>query len=239
MVHVMAQQRGKLATFMPKPFGHLTGNGCHFHVSLWDKAGKKNLFDGNQGRARLRALRRRLPLHRRPHPSRRRGLGDRRADRQLVQAHRRRRARLRRDLVAGVCGLGRQQPHADDPRAGRPAHRAPRHRRLGQPVPRRHGRPRGGPRRHRAQARPGPAEHGQPLHGDGAGGQAQAHQEPADDARRRHRRAAQGRACCATGSATPAPSTTATTSPTRSSREFQAWHSQVSEWEVDRYLTLF
>ena len=46
MVHVMAQQRGKLATFMPKPFGHLTGNGCHFHVSLWDKAGKKNLFDG-------------------------------------------------------------------------------------------------------------------------------------------------------------------------------------------------
>ena len=46
MVHVMAQQRGKLATFMPKPFQHLTGNGCHFHVSLWDRAGKKNLFDG-------------------------------------------------------------------------------------------------------------------------------------------------------------------------------------------------
>ena len=45
MVHVMAQQRGKLATFMPKPFGHLTGNGCHFHISLWDKAGKKNLFE--------------------------------------------------------------------------------------------------------------------------------------------------------------------------------------------------
>src|SRR3954454_8462270 len=46
MVHVMAQQRGKLATFMPKPFGHLTGNGCHFHLSLWDKAGRKNLFEG-------------------------------------------------------------------------------------------------------------------------------------------------------------------------------------------------
>ena len=45
MVHVMAQQRGKLATFMPKPFGHLTGNGCHFHLSLWDKTGKKNLFE--------------------------------------------------------------------------------------------------------------------------------------------------------------------------------------------------
>jgi glutamine synthetase len=31
-----------IATFMPKPFGHLTGNGCHFHMSLWD--GDRNLF---------------------------------------------------------------------------------------------------------------------------------------------------------------------------------------------------
>jgi glutamine synthetase len=36
MVHTLAQQRGLLATFMPKPFTHLTGNGCHFHMSLWD-----------------------------------------------------------------------------------------------------------------------------------------------------------------------------------------------------------
>jgi len=35
MVHALAQQRGLLATFMPKPFSHLTGNGCHFHMSLW------------------------------------------------------------------------------------------------------------------------------------------------------------------------------------------------------------
>ncbi|MDQ3874525.1 MAG: type III glutamate--ammonia ligase, partial [Actinomycetota bacterium] len=35
MVHTLAQQRGVLATFMPKPFSHLTGNGCHFHMSLW------------------------------------------------------------------------------------------------------------------------------------------------------------------------------------------------------------
>src|SRR5262249_24426926 len=45
MVHVMAQQRGKLATFMPKPFSHLTGNGCHFHISLWDASGTTNLFE--------------------------------------------------------------------------------------------------------------------------------------------------------------------------------------------------
>jgi glutamine synthetase len=42
MVHTLAQQRGMLATFMPKPFGNLTGNGCHFHMSLWD--GNTNLF---------------------------------------------------------------------------------------------------------------------------------------------------------------------------------------------------
>ena len=42
MVHTLAQQRGMLATFMPKPFTNLTGNGCHFHMSLWD--GDTNLF---------------------------------------------------------------------------------------------------------------------------------------------------------------------------------------------------
>lgn len=44
MVHAMAQERGMLATFMPKPFSHLTGNGGHFHMSLWDESGKKDLF---------------------------------------------------------------------------------------------------------------------------------------------------------------------------------------------------
>ena len=42
MLHTLAQQRGLLATFMPKPFTRLTGNGCHFHMSLWD--GDRNLF---------------------------------------------------------------------------------------------------------------------------------------------------------------------------------------------------
>jgi glutamine synthetase len=35
MVESLAQERGLIATFMPKPFAHLTGNGCHFHMSLW------------------------------------------------------------------------------------------------------------------------------------------------------------------------------------------------------------
>src|SRR5437660_11430474 len=42
MVHTLAQKRGLLATFMPKPFTELTGNGCHFQMSLWD--GDTNLF---------------------------------------------------------------------------------------------------------------------------------------------------------------------------------------------------
>jgi glutamine synthetase len=42
MVHVLAEQRGMIGTFMPKPFTNLTGNGCHFHMSLWD--GDTNLF---------------------------------------------------------------------------------------------------------------------------------------------------------------------------------------------------
>jgi glutamine synthetase len=42
MVHTLAEQGGMIATFMPKPFTHLTGNGCHFHMSLWD--GDTNLF---------------------------------------------------------------------------------------------------------------------------------------------------------------------------------------------------
>jgi glutamine synthetase len=45
MVHAMAQERGYLATFMPKPFSNLTGNGGHLHVSLWDPSGEKNLFE--------------------------------------------------------------------------------------------------------------------------------------------------------------------------------------------------
>ena len=44
MAKSIAENHGYRVTFMPKPFGHLTGNGCHAHVSVWDKTGKKNLF---------------------------------------------------------------------------------------------------------------------------------------------------------------------------------------------------
>ena len=44
MVRTMAEGQGVIATFMPKPFSYLTGNGCHFHQSLWDAAEDRNLF---------------------------------------------------------------------------------------------------------------------------------------------------------------------------------------------------
>ncbi len=43
MIESLAQERGLLATFMPKPFANKTGNGCHFHISLW--SGGENLFE--------------------------------------------------------------------------------------------------------------------------------------------------------------------------------------------------
>ena len=42
MVKTLAEKHGLRATFMPKPFENLTGNGCHAHVSLWN--GKMNKF---------------------------------------------------------------------------------------------------------------------------------------------------------------------------------------------------
>ena len=38
LVRSIAEKHGLRATFMPKPFTHLTGSGCHTHVSVWDGA---------------------------------------------------------------------------------------------------------------------------------------------------------------------------------------------------------
>lgn len=44
MVRTVAEQHGLWATFMPKPFQHLTGNGAHYHLSLADAKTGRNLF---------------------------------------------------------------------------------------------------------------------------------------------------------------------------------------------------
>ena len=44
MTSQVAKRFGAIATHMPKPFGKLTGSGCHFHISLWDLDRRTNLF---------------------------------------------------------------------------------------------------------------------------------------------------------------------------------------------------
>ncbi len=38
-VKALARRRGLIASFMPKPYDHLAGNGVHVHLSLWDREG--------------------------------------------------------------------------------------------------------------------------------------------------------------------------------------------------------
>ena len=56
MVRQIAENNGFRATFMPKPFTNLTGNGCHAHVSLWNRDGKRNLFEKKTDEMGLSAL---------------------------------------------------------------------------------------------------------------------------------------------------------------------------------------
>jgi glutamine synthetase len=49
MVRSIAEKHGVRATFMPKPFRNLTGNGCHAHASVWDRDGARNLFHDAKG----------------------------------------------------------------------------------------------------------------------------------------------------------------------------------------------
>jgi glutamine synthetase len=44
MVHTLAEAAGMEATFMPKPFRNLTGSGMHTHLSLWGLSSGDELF---------------------------------------------------------------------------------------------------------------------------------------------------------------------------------------------------
>ena len=48
MVKSLAEKHGLRATFMPKPFANLTGNGCHAHISLWNNKVNKFLDSGDR-----------------------------------------------------------------------------------------------------------------------------------------------------------------------------------------------
>jgi glutamine synthetase type III len=48
MVRSVAEKHGLRATFMPKPFANLTGNGCHAHISVWGADGKNAFADDSK-----------------------------------------------------------------------------------------------------------------------------------------------------------------------------------------------
>ena len=238
MVHAMAQAEGMMATFMPKPFGHLTGNGGHFHMSLWD--------DDEQRPVRRRRrppgpgpLQARLPLHRRPAQARQGLHRHQRPHGQQLQAadHHRRHPHLGRHLVADLHHLRRQQPHPDAAPPRRPR-RGPHGGRLVQPLPG-HGRhPGRRPGRHRERARRRPLQRREPLHAQPRGAQAARHRPAALQPARRHPRAGRDdvlrKALGNTGTEDYVDYYIKT-----KQEEWAAYHEQVTQWEVDRYLTLF
>ena len=56
MVKSIAEKHGLRATFMPKPFINLTGNGCHMHASVWTTDGKTNRFKDERGELGLSTM---------------------------------------------------------------------------------------------------------------------------------------------------------------------------------------
>ncbi|MBN1318154.1 MAG: glutamine synthetase [Anaerolineales bacterium] len=46
VVRALARLAGYIASFMPKPYAHLPGNGLHVHLSLWDADGRMDLSIG-------------------------------------------------------------------------------------------------------------------------------------------------------------------------------------------------
>jgi glutamine synthetase len=49
LISVLAEQRGMIATFMPKPFADRTGSGMHLHLSLWSDGAPRFPADESAG----------------------------------------------------------------------------------------------------------------------------------------------------------------------------------------------
>ena len=48
VVRALAREAGWVATFMPKPYADMPGNGLHLHLSLWDLEGERELSSGER-----------------------------------------------------------------------------------------------------------------------------------------------------------------------------------------------
>ena len=238
MVHTLAEQRGMIATFMPKPFSNLTGNGCHFHMSLWkdgenvflDEADPRGLglsetayqFIGGLLQARTRLQR----------PDG--------ADRELVQAAQGR-ARPRsgatwspvwisygynnRTQMLRIPGPGRIEDRTIDgscnPYLAAAAVLA------------------AGLDGIANGARAGRAELGEPLRDPVRRAQERGASRRCPRTCSRRRTSSSGTTCSGRRSAAGATRTTSTTSSSVKRDEWARYHEQVTPWEIDEYLTRF
>jgi hypothetical protein len=133
MVKSVAEKHGLRATFMPKPFKGLTGNGCHAHISVWDLEGKTNAFADKS--MAVRAVGTGPDLPRRHHEACFGACCGHQPDGQFLQAHQCAAHHLRCHLGAEQRHLDRQQPHPHGARSrSRPVRASPA-RRCGQSLP--------------------------------------------------------------------------------------------------------
>ena len=87
LLSMIAAERGMVATFMPKPFADKTGSGLHLHLSL--TSGGTPVFPADEDARGLGPVGDRVRVHRRHPRTRLRAAGRRRANGQLLQANRR------------------------------------------------------------------------------------------------------------------------------------------------------
>ena len=135
MMHSMAAEAGMVATFMPKPFSHLTGNGLHMHLSLWGEDGTELFADtADAGGSACRSW----AIRSSPVCSTTREALDGRGvpHGELVQAPGQCATEFGGGLVPGLRHLRRQRPHAHVAGARAGPGRGPLHRRIGQPLSR-------------------------------------------------------------------------------------------------------
>ena len=127
MAHEIARKHGLFASFMPKPYGHRTGSGAHYNMSLADIRSGDQCVRRQGGPARLRTVGDGLPVHRRGAAPRQGHLRRHRSHREQLQASGCARQHVRLHLGADFRLLRQQQPHELDPYSDeRAAHRMPR-----------------------------------------------------------------------------------------------------------------
>ena len=153
MVKTLAEAHGLRATFMPKPFANLSGNGCHVHVSLWDAESEREPVSRSQPASSGCRARRtsswRGVLH---HAEALCALTN-----PTVNSFKRINGAPTQSGATwspNTISYTRQQPHAHDPHPGRRSLRAPAGRRRRQSVSAAGRGDRRGPRWARAAARP-------------------------------------------------------------------------------------